>query len=127
MDGHQSALLVADRGIEGNADRGGRRQVTILSRERWASVCERLGEPIDPRDRRANLLVSGINLTDSRGRVLHVGTSRLRILGETRPCGRMEEAYPGLEDALRAHWGGGAYGEVLEGGDVATGDDVHWE
>ena len=127
MDGYQWAHLVAGRGIEGNADQGGRRQVTVLSRERWASVCQSLGEPIDPRERRANLLVSGVELADSRGRVLKVGGCRLRVLGETRPCERMDEAFQGLRAALGPDWGGGVYAEVLDDGDVTIGDEVAWE
>jgi MOSC domain-containing protein YiiM len=127
MDGHQTAHLVAGRGLEGNADQGGRRQVTILSRERWASACAQLGEPIDPRERRANLLVSGVDLAETRGRVLHVGGCRIRILGETRPCGRMDEVFAGLQDALRPDWGGGAYGEALDDGEMTIGDEVRWE
>lgn len=126
MDGHQWAHLVAGSGIDGNADQGGRRQVTLLSRERWAAACQRLGEPLDPRERRANFLVSGVDLVDSHERVLVVGDCRIRILGETRPCRRMDEAFPGLQDELRADWGGGAYGEVLDSGEVCVGDDVRW-
>jgi len=33
----ERATLVPGSGIEGNADRGGRRQVTILAAERWAA------------------------------------------------------------------------------------------
>jgi len=127
MDGHQWARRVAGRGLDGNADQGGRRQVTILARERWASACAKLGEPLDPRERRANLLVSGIDLAETRDRVLLVGDCRIRILGETKPCARMDDVFPGLQEALRPAWGGGAYGEVLGEGEVAIGDQVRWE
>jgi hypothetical protein len=39
----------------------------------------------------------------------------------------MEEALPGLRAVMYADWGGGAFGEVLEGGTIAVGDVVAWE
>ena len=57
---------------------------------------------------------------------LSVGGSQIRIYGETRPCNQMEEARPGLQAALDPEWRGGAYGEVLEDGEIAVGDRVSW-
>jgi MOSC domain-containing protein YiiM len=127
MDPRNSVELVAGRGISGNADQGGFRQVTLLSAERWAELMAEMGAKVDPSARRANLLVRGLDLVDSRDKVLRVGTCRLRIRGETRPCERMDEALPGLQEAMKARWGGGAHAEVLEGGILAVGDDAAWE
>lgn len=127
MDPVAGAVLETGRGLATNANRGGRRQVTIIARERWEEVQRTLGMPIDPSVRRANLLVSGIDLERSRGRVLTIGAARLRINGETRPCWQMDEAHAGLQAALDPHWGGGAFAEVLEGGEISVGDSVAWE
>ena len=127
MDAVKTAVLEPGRGLAGNADRGGRRQVTIISRERWDAIGQTLGHRVDPALRRANLMISGIDLARSRGRILAVGTARLRINGETRPCWQMEEAHPGLQAAMQPHWGGGAFAEVLTGGEVRVGDPVAWE
>ena len=127
MDAVARAEAVAGRGLAGNADQGGRRQVTIIARGRWDGVNEALGDYVDPALRRANVLVAGIDLEATRGRVLRIGPCRLRILGETRPCERMDEGYPGLRAALEPAWGGGAYAEVLDGGPISVGDAVTWE
>ena len=46
------------------------------------------------------------------------------IYGETRPCEQMEAAVPGLQEAMSVPWGGGAFGEVLDDGEIAVGDPV---
>jgi MOSC domain-containing protein YiiM len=124
MDPAEAAELEVDKGIVGNADQGGRRQVTILSAERWHRVEAELEAEVDPALRRANLLVSGVDLVDSRDKVLTVGGLRLRIGGETRPCSLMDDFHDGLQDALDADWGGGAYAVVLDAGTIALGDEV---
>jgi MOSC domain-containing protein YiiM len=127
MDPVAEATLVAGRGLAGNANQGGRRQVTIISLERWRQIEALLQVALDPSSRRANLLVSGIELEQSRGAILHVGGCRLRINGETRPCERMEQAHAGLRSAMEPHWGGGAYAEVLDDGIITVGDAVALE
>jgi MOSC domain-containing protein YiiM len=127
MDRVAEARLIAERGIEGNVDRSRRRQVTLLERETWDRVMDELGGTLDPSARRANLLVSGVALAESRGRVLRIGEARLVIAGETTPCERMEEALPGLRAALRPGWGGGAFAQVLRGGPICVGERVAWE
>ncbi len=126
MDRKAEATLVANRGIVGNADQGRKRQVTIIARERWAALMSETGAQLDPVTRRANLLVSGIDLAESRGQTLQVGTVRIQIYNETRPCERMDEAHPGLQAAMQRDWGGGAFGEVLNDGEIRIGDPVQW-
>jgi MOSC domain-containing protein YiiM len=127
MDVRPRATLVTGRGLEGNADQGGRRQVTLLGKERWAEADATMGTEVDPSIRRANLLVSGIDLAESQGRTLRIGACLLLIQGETLPCARMDASLPGLQAALLPNWGGGAYAEVLSGGEIALGDSVAWE
>ncbi|MGQ0640446.1 MAG: MOSC domain-containing protein [Gemmatimonadaceae bacterium] len=127
MDPVSAATLEPGRGLVGNANQGGRRQVTIIERERWEAHMTSLGGSLDPKARRANLMIAGVPLATSRGRTLRIGTSRIRIYGETKPCERMEAALPGLRATMYDNWGGGAFGEVIEGGQIAIGDDVAWD
>jgi MOSC domain-containing protein YiiM len=124
MDPAAKATVVAGKGIVGNANQGGKRQVTIVSSKNWSDVTAPLGATPDPRLRRANLLVSDLDLVDSRGKILKIGNVRIRIFGETRPCEQMEAAVPGLQHAMSVPWGGGAFGEVLDDGEIAVGDAV---
>lgn len=127
MDPVQRARAVAGRGLHGNADQGGARQVTVLERRAWDAAAAEVGEPaLDPRLRRANLMVSGVDLADTRGRILAVGAVRIRVRGATRPCRQIEESRPGLRAALAVEWRGGVYGEVLDNGEIALGDAVEW-
>ncbi len=126
MDAVDEALLVAGLGLAGNADRGGKRQVTILDAAAWGAAMAELRADLPAAARRANLLLRGVALLQSAGRILELGPARIRVLGETRPCEVMEAALPGLEAALRPDWRGGAYGEVVEGGPIRVGDRVRW-
>jgi MOSC domain-containing protein YiiM len=127
MDPVPAAALVAGRGLVGNADQGRRRQVTLIEREVWDRLMRGLDGDVSPSARRANLMVSGFPLARTTNRMLRIGDCRLRILGETRPCERMDEALPGLRGAMDREWGGGAFAEILEGGDIEVGAPVAWE
>ncbi|HEX2211715.1 MAG TPA: MOSC domain-containing protein [Longimicrobium sp.] len=126
MDPARSATLVAGRGIVGSADQGRRRQVTLIEEELWRSLMDRLGGDADPSSRRANLMLRGIRLQNTRGRVLRIGGCRVRIRGHLAPCERMDEVLPGLQAAMRLEWGGGAFAEVLDNGEIHPGDPVEW-
>jgi len=127
MDAREDALLEPGRGLAGNADRGGRRQVTLISEQRWRELMAEVGASMGPEGRRANIVISSIDFENTRGRVLSIGPCRLRIGGETRPCEQMEEAAAGLQQAMRSRWGGGAFAEVIAGGPIAVGDPVAWD
>lgn len=126
MDAVTEAELVAGRGIVGNANQGGRRQVTIVDERAWADALRDLGVEVDPAARRANILVRGVDLENSGGKLLRLGSVLIRLHAETRPCELMDEMQPGLRAALKPHWRAGAYGEILEGGTLSVGDRAEW-
>lgn len=117
---------ITDTGLTGSVRAGSVRQITLLEREIWEDRTTAVGSSAPPSQRRANLLVSGISLAHSRGRLLRVGAARLRVAGETKPCERMDEVAPGLQAAMRPDWGGGVFTQVVAPGDIAVGDPVEW-
>lgn len=127
MDPRPVVQCTAGRGLVGNTGRSSTRQVTIIAQEAWAAMMREFGAAVDPAARRANVLVSGIDLARSRGRVLRIGGVRLLVKGETRPCERMDEALPGLRAAMDPDWRGGVFAQVLDDGPIAVGDEVAWE
>src|SRR6266436_6789605 len=84
MDPVAKAQTIAGRGIVGNANQGGRRQVTLIDADDWEELMRILGGTLAPSARRANVMLRGVDLTSSRGKVLSLGACKLRIYGETR-------------------------------------------
>ena len=126
MDPRDAAILIAGQGLLGNANKGGRRQVILLEEEAWADAVAELGVALDPATRRANLLLAGVRLEGTRGRTLRIGSTLLRIWTECTPCYQMDQTHPGLKEALRPHWRGGACAQVIEGGEIRVGDEIVW-
>jgi MOSC domain-containing protein YiiM len=116
------ATAIADQGLAGDHAFGGRRQITILSREAWDSACHTFGSALDPRFRRANVMIAGVDLAAAIGCELHLGLVRVAITGETRPCELMDDhGHLGLQAALRKGQRGGVYGRILNGGELRIG------
>lgn len=127
MDAKESVELIANQGIRDNANLRGRRQVTIIEKEVWSRLMDELGGDLDPSRRRANLMISGLSLKDSRGKTLRIGDCLIAIKGETKPCNLMEETLKGLREAMFPDWQGGAFGQVLVDGVIHVGDAVSIE
>jgi len=123
LDSVLEARLVQGRGVEGSADQGGWRQITIISEEAWGDAVAELGREIDPSHRRANVMVRGIDLEDSRGTSLRLGGCVVNIRGENPPCKLMEP----MRAALKPHWRAGVFGEIVEGGTIRVGEPATME
>ena len=127
MDAVREIRVTSDTGIVGGVDRSRRRQITLIEQKVWERLMRDLGGDADPSARRANLMLTGIRLANTRGRVLRVGEARLAIGGELTPCERMDEVFPGLRAAMRPDWRGGVFAQVLGDATIRVGDTAEWE
>jgi MOSC domain-containing protein YiiM len=122
-----AVVTVAGSGIEGDHAGAGNRQVTLIEQEAWEAACNDLGHELDAGVRRANLVTEGISLAATPGKRVRVGEALVEVVAETRPCKLMEDAAPGLQEALSPSYRGGVYGRIIEGGRVEIGSPVSLE
>jgi MOSC domain-containing protein YiiM len=119
------AMLEVDGPVGGAPRESLQRSVTLLDAAAWEAATAECGpEALSWHARRANILVTGVDLGPCIGRSLEVGPAVIEILGETDPCSQMEAARPGLREALAPACRGGVFGRVRRGGMVRPGDPV---
>lgn len=133
MEVIDAVSVSVDRGIEGDS-RGvvrlggrGRRQVTLIDRRHWDAAMAQIGADVPWQERRANLLVDGIDLPQVPGARIVIGDVVLEVTRECDPCHRMDAVAPGLQAALQGDWRGGVCTRVKAGGAIAVGDRIRIE
>jgi len=114
--------VLPGRGPETENRKPGKREITLLSAESWANACRELGVELPWWFRRANLLIEGMDLSTTIGATLSIGAIRIKVHGETKPCGLMDQQHNGLRKALTPNFRGGVYGQILIGGTIRVGD-----
>ena len=123
----ESTRAHQDSGIEGDLPVEPDRGITLIAREQWEEVTGELGVELPWHTRRANLLVEGLQMADLMDQRVHVGEVELKITGETKPCGLMDQQHGGLREALGPDLRGGVHGRVVRGGEIAVGDVISIE
>jgi MOSC domain-containing protein YiiM len=119
MDAHERARAVTDHGLDGcaHARPGGKRQVLFASSEHLEAV------GVDPGRIRENFTVDGADVQSwPVGQRLRIGEAVFEVTMVCDPCERMEAIRPGLRGELEGRRG--MLARVLEGGEVAVGDEV---
>jgi MOSC domain-containing protein YiiM len=124
------AFLSAAMGVTGDARgivRNGKskRQVSLMEMGDWRAALAEIGADVPWQERRANLLVDGLDLPQRAGAIIRIGgTARIETTMECDPCIRMEQVASGLMDALLPDWRGGVLGRVLDEGEIRVGDPI---
>lgn len=104
-----------------------KRQISLMEAGDWVAAQAEVGHNLPWQERRANLLVDGLDLPQRAGVRLRVGRALLETMVETKPCERMEALAAGLRAALTPDWRGGVCAKVVEEGAIAVGDPVRIE
>ena len=120
----ESITLTPENGVMGDHGTSQRRQVTLLDEAAWQTACSEVGTELDWTVRRANILVSNLNLKDLVGAEIRIGSALVTIIGEVVPCHVMDHAQEGLKRALKPEWRGGVYGRITATGQVSVGDNI---
>ncbi len=121
-----TVLLTPEHGVEGDRNgRKNRRQVSLIEANDWVAAMAEVGAALPWWERRANLLVDGIDLPHGGDVLLRIGADAvIRLKVEIDPCERMDALVPGLRAALEPDWRGGVGGKVVMPGRINIGDEV---
>jgi MOSC domain-containing protein YiiM len=127
-----SVRVTVETGLDGDfrgALKPGRnkRQVSLMEVGDWAQAMRDIGHDLPWWERRANLLVEALDLPQTVGAQVRIGSVLLEITKECDPCSRMETIAEGLRAALTPDWRGGALARVIEAGTIAVGDLIELE
>lgn len=122
-----TAVVETGRGIVGDRYHGTRhRHVTVQSATSLAAAEESYGAPVRAEATRRNLTVSEGEVPSRPGSLIRVGPVLLEVVRVAAPCKLLDDTIgPDAQAALRRR--AGSVCRVLEGGDIAVGDEVSWE
>ena len=127
MDEVHHTKMQAGKGILGNIEQNGLRQITLMEKEKWEELMQYHKVELPFQTRRANLVISGINLKDTRRKILVIGECKIEVFGELKPCERMDKAVMGLQKSMYNNWKGGAFGKALIDGYIQVGNKIYWK
>jgi len=124
VEEREELVLVEGEGVVGDHAFGRMRHVTVVFEDDWREATRELGQDVDPAGRRANVLVSGGGGGRLVGARVRLGPTELEVKGVVSPCPVMDQAAPGLMQALRPGARAGVWARVVAGGRVVPGDGL---
>ncbi|MGV6858915.1 MAG: MOSC domain-containing protein [bacterium] len=98
-------------------------QITLITEHELSRIQRRLGQPLINGIHRRNLVLAGIKPKDLRGRTLTIGQAVFRYQRPRPPCGYIDQL-TGLRLAKAMGRDAGACFEVIQSGEIQTGDEV---
>lgn len=119
------ATVIAGYGLEGDwrSHRGSTRQITLIDEAALDATGQALGIQVPPGASRRQIVLRGLDLNATVGKVLRVGALHLEITGLCDPCDNMNRKIgPGAREALQNR--GGINARAINGGPVHPGDPV---
>jgi MOSC domain-containing protein YiiM len=125
METPNEVLVTIEAGVQGDCHGSEPdRQVTVISADSWRDACRDLEMEVPWTKRRANLLLGGIDLRETKGALISIGDVQLEVVCENPPCRVKDIQQDGLRKALRPGWRAGVSWRVLTGGKLRVGDSV---
>ena len=118
----ERVVAEAGRGLVGDRYHGSKhRHVTVQTATALAEATERLGSPVEPAGTRRNVTLSHGSVPTRPGTRVRLGATLLEVVRKAAPCRILDdEIAPGAARAL--HDRAGTVLRVLEGGEIAVGD-----
>jgi len=113
-----AVVAVENWGLEGCAHASRpRKEILLASKQHLDALA------VEPGAIRENITIDGADVQAwPAGQRLQIGTAVLEITQECAPCHRMDELRAGLRTLLQGNRG--MYARVVEGGEIALGDEV---
>ena len=124
MKSVERVVAEAGKGIVGDRYHGTKhRHVSVQSATALAQAADAFGSPIPPAGTRRNVTISHGDVPRTPGERLRIGDVLLEVVRVAAPCKLLDDTLGrGAQEALRRR--GGSIFRVLEGGEIALGDEV---
>ncbi len=118
-----AATAISAQGLEGDrsCSADNTRQVLVMDQETLDHL------ELKPGQIKENITTAGMDLSQAKaGEVFFIGDSvTMEIVGECRPCGKMDAIRPGLQEQLGGRRG--MLAMVINGGPIKVGDSIRIE
>lgn len=99
-------------------------EIRVITTENWEAVCTELNTKLHWTLSRANIIIEGIDLTNTIGDALRIGNFYLEIIAQNIPDETYDGTFNGLTSSLAKDWRAGIIAKVYSEGFVNEKDEV---